>query len=127
MFVGLVLNLSTGTLIIIGYSKLYSHKFENWVEAINVLPCIISLVFMGDAMRRLKKIVVRSKLLIDTWQFFWHMVSYSMLAVSAILLEVASRNSWDHASVFFWVYGGFVVALFMSQMPFVYIINRLVS
>jgi len=53
-FSGLLINLSTGTLIIVAYYERYSRKFENWVEAINVAPSFISVIFLVDAMRRLR-------------------------------------------------------------------------
>jgi len=65
-FTGLMLNLSSGSLIIVAYYELSSRKFENWVEAINVAPSFISVFFLVDAMRRLRTIV-KSKFAIDTW------------------------------------------------------------
>ena len=65
-FTGLLLNLSSGSLIIVAYYELSSRKFENWVEAINVAPSFISVFFLVDAMRRLRTIV-KSKFAIDTW------------------------------------------------------------
>ena len=64
--IGLLVNLSTGCLLITAYYELTSRKFENWVEAINVAPSFISVFFLVDAMRRLRSIV-KSKFLIDTW------------------------------------------------------------
>ena len=125
-FTGLLLNLSSGSLIIVAYYELSSRKFENWVEAINVAPSFISVFFLVDAMRRLRTIV-RSKFAIDTWQFFWHMISYILLAASAVLLEVDSRDAWSEAKRFFWVYEAFIITISLSQIPFVYILNRLVS
>jgi hypothetical protein len=118
--------LSTGILIIVAYYKLSSRKFENWVEAINVAPSFISIIFMLDAMRRLRT-MVKTKFHIDVWQFFWHMISFTMLAVSAILLEVNSRHAWQNEKSYYRFYAAFIVTLFLSQMPFVYILNRLVS
>jgi hypothetical protein len=66
LLIGLLLNLSTGSLIIVAYYELYSHRFENWVEAINVAPSCISIIFLLDAMRRLRTIV-KAKFQIDTW------------------------------------------------------------
>jgi hypothetical protein len=85
--------LSTGSLIIVAYYKLSSRKFEDWVEAINVAPSFISIFFMLDAMRRLR-MIVKTKFHIDVWQFFWHMISFTLLSVSAILLEVNSRHPY---------------------------------
>ena len=65
-FVGLLLNLSTGSLIIVAYYELSSRTFENWVEAINIAPSFISIIFLLDAMRRLRTIV-KTKFQIDTW------------------------------------------------------------
>lgn len=65
-FAGLLLNLSTGSLIIVAYYELSSRRFENWVEAINIAPSFISIIFLLDAMRRLRTIV-KTKFQIDTW------------------------------------------------------------
>lgn len=125
-FSGLLINLSTGTLIIVAYYELSSRKFENWVEAINVAPSFISVIFLVDAMRRLKNIV-KSKFTIDTWQFFWHMISYVLLAASALLLEVDSRHAWKKPKRYYSIYEAFIVTILFSQLPFIYILNRLVS
>ena len=77
-------------------------------------------------MRRLR-MMVKTKFHIDVWQFFWHMISFAMLAVSAILLEVNSRHAWQNEKSYYRFYAAFIVTLFLSQMPFVYILNRLVS
>lgn len=60
------MNLSTGSLIIVAYYNLSNRKLENWVEAINVAPSLVSIFFLLDALRRLKGIV-KSKLAFDTW------------------------------------------------------------
>ena len=65
-FSGLLINLSTGALIIVAYYEISSRKFESWVEAINVAPAFISVFFLVDAMRRLRTIV-KSKFVVDTW------------------------------------------------------------
>ena len=52
--IGLLVNLSTGCLLITAYYELTSRKFENWVEAINVAPSFISVFFFGGCDAQIK-------------------------------------------------------------------------
>jgi hypothetical protein len=55
------------------------------------------------------------------------MFSFGLLMVSAVLLAVNSRHAWRNPRSFFVIYETFIVTIFVSQMPFLYILNRLVN
>lgn len=64
-YLGLLFTLATGSLIVGAYYQ-RTVKFENWVEILNILPPLISVLFLSDAMRRLR-IVIKNKFDINLW------------------------------------------------------------
>ncbi len=100
-------------------------QWENATEIVTVLPDVISVVFLIDALRRLK-IVTKGVMIIQTWQMIWHIWSFALVAIAGILLCVATRHTWRHADWFYVTYELIVVLVFLCELPFIYIISKVV-
>lgn len=91
-----------------------------------MLPDLASVCFLIDALRRLKSLA-KGTMHIETWQLAWHIWSFASVVVAGVLLSVSTINAWDNPTWFYITYEGIVVVMFMCELPFIYIINKIVS
>ena len=123
---GLIVNCATGIFIVLAFSNFNDVQWENATETITVLPDVISVAFLIDALRRLK-IVTKGVMIIQTWQMIWHIWSFALVAIGGILLCVATRHTWQHANWFYVTYELIVLLVFLCELPFIYIISKVVE
>ena len=57
----------------------------------------------------------------------WHIWSFASVAIAGTLLSVATRHAWRHAKWFYFTYELILVLVFFCELPFIYIINRVVG
>lgn len=128
---GLCINITGGVCIIFAeHANANNHEnstvWENTTEAFNLIPNTISIIFLADALRRLRKIA-NGVLYIETWQLIWHGWSYFLILCAAWFLCIVSHNTLKHTNLFYYSYETFLIALFLCEMPFLYIINRVLN
>lgn len=129
-FAGLVLNMITGMLVVVTcYVKQKNDSIQYYRDWLNLLAAIISNVLLIDALRRLNKIV-KGVFAVDTWQMICHVAAYTLVLASGILLIFLAYNNREiHAYQIKWfyhIYQFFILTVFLSQLPFCYILHRLI-
>lgn len=118
------MNLASGIFIILAFTNL--GDWDTATKVSNLVPSIISFFFLLDALRRLKQ-VAKGALQIETWQMVWHIWSYGFIIMDGIFLVVFSKNTYEHVKWFYLSYAGILLLLFFCELPFLYIINRIVT
>jgi hypothetical protein len=85
-----------------------------------------------DALRRLRRIV-KGDFAVDIWQMVLHVSAYLLVFISGVILvviqiTVAKENEISYGSAsFYMLYFLFIICVFISQLPFSYIIYRLIN
>ena len=92
----------------------------------NVVPAFISLCFLIDSLRRLQ-LIAKGVLHIETAQMVWHIWSFMSVVIAGILLSVTTRHAFQHADWFYFTYYLIVLLIFMCELPFIYIISRVID
>jgi hypothetical protein len=57
----------------------------------------------------------------------WHIWSFVSVAISGVLLSVSTIKTWDNPKFFYATYIAIVLLVFLCELPFIYIINKIVS
>lgn len=57
----------------------------------------------------------------------WHIWSFASLTIDGILLSVTTRNAWENPKWFYSAYTLIVLLVFFCELPFIYIVNRIVN
>jgi uncharacterized protein with PQ loop repeat len=91
-FIGLVLNLGCGYFILLAFNHVFSVGIEDTTEALEVIPEFITLIFLGDALRRIR-IISKNTFEIDSWQVTVHMIAFLLVAITGILLCIVSYHN----------------------------------
>lgn len=92
-FIGLVINLSGGYFVLLAFNHVLSNQIEDATDAFNVVPEFISVVFLADALRRIKKIS-KNTFEVDSWQVTVHMVAFLLVATTGIFLTIVTHHAW---------------------------------
>ena len=124
--VGLLFNLYAGVLLQEVFHFSVNDTLVNATEIINVAPSFISMVFLGDALRRLRK-ASKGVLQMETWQLVWHIWSFFSVFVSGVLLSISVRKAWTETRFFYVTYVLLLVFIFLCEVPFIFILNKIMS
>ena len=131
-YAGLILQCSTGYMEILAFnSETSPHKklIENSTDFMNIFPQFVSLMFLLDALRRLRK-VTAGNFVIDTFQMILHISGFAGVVGTGTWLTITTHgvNTRENGIKRFYINLDCVVAMiFLAELPFLYIINRLVS
>lgn len=117
---------ASGGLIIGAFYRPLSDMIQYSTEILNVLPDLISAAFLIDALRRLKNLA-KETMHLETWQLTLHVWSFASVILAGVLLSVSTLHSWEHPSWFYATYEGIILTVFICELPFIYIINKIVS
>lgn len=60
---------------------------------LNVIPDLLSAIFLVDALRRLK-IVAAGLFEIEIWQMIWHLWTFLFLIAGGVLLNISTYHAW---------------------------------
>ena len=130
---GLLLNISTGLILILtAYYKTSYPSLKYWRDWLNLTAAAVSNIMLIDALRRLKKIV-KGVFAVDTWQMILHVSAYLLVFVSGVILLIIEygvlvSSPFSYANKeFYKLYRFFIFCVFLSQLPFSYIIYRLIN
>ncbi len=123
---GLLLNLTSGVFIIMAFYHVGGREWQLDTEIANIVPNVISVIVLLDSLRRLKQ-ASKGFLEIETWQMVWHIWSFTAVTFDGILLSLCTRNARKYPKLFYATYMSLVILLFCCEMPFLFIINRIVS
>jgi len=92
----------------------------------NILPDTISILFLIDSLRRLK-VVSSGVMHIEIWQMILHIWSFVSVVVAGTLLSISTMHAWKKPTYFYATYESIVLMVFLCELPFIYIINKVVS
>lgn len=130
---GLLLNISTGVIIILtAYCKNKYPNLKYWRDWLNLAAAAVSNIMLIDALRRLRKIV-KGVFSVDTWQMILHVSAYLLVLVSGVILLSTDYGLLGSSPIsyankrFYSLYMIFIICVFLSQLPFSYIIYRLIN
>jgi len=128
---GLLLNFSTGvTIILTVYYKIKYPELKKWRDWVNLTAAAVSNIILIDALLKLRKIV-KAAFVVDTWQMILHVSAYLLVFLSGIFLLIIEYTSEVNKSyeslTFYQLYEVFIICVFLSQLPFSYIIFRLIN
>ena len=56
-----------------------------------------------------------------------HIWSYFSVLVAGVLLSVTTRHAWQHAKWLYFTYELIGVLIFLCELPFIFIINRVID
>ena len=90
------------------------------------VKCLLSVLFLLDALRIIRS-VTAGTFVIDTWQMIWHLLAFTLVVVTGVGLDLITRNPWDHPKIFYAMLELVISIVVLAEIPFLYIINRLVS
>lgn len=93
----------------------------------------LSNLLLIDALYKLRK-VVKGVFAVDTWQMILHVSAYTLVFINGIIMLGLAYNAkknfkgLSYASTNFYKgYNAFIILIFISQLPFSYIIYRLID
>lgn len=89
----------------------------------------LSNLLLIDALYKLRK-VVKGVFAVDTWQMILHVSAYTLVFINGIIMLGLAYNvkGLSYASTNFYKgYNAFIILIFISQLPFSYIIYRLID
>lgn len=102
-----------------------THKFKYTAEGLNLIPEFLSMLFLCDALRRFRAIA-KGVLKIETTQIFWHVVTFILFVIGSIFLVICvNSGAWDHPKLFYALYENIMVVVFISEIPFIWIVFRI--
>ena len=136
-YVGEVLQCLTGYLSLFAFNHegaQYNTKaIENWTDFMNIFPELVSLCVLVDALRRLRNITA-GQFAIDTAQMILHIAGFTLVVGTGIWLTYTTRHPFvtedgsdKNAWLFYLNLYCVVVMVFLAELPFLYIINRLIT
>jgi hypothetical protein len=124
--VGLIMNLASGVFIVIAFYRVGGIDWQFTTELANIVPNIISVAVLLDSIRRLKR-ASKGSLEIETWQMVWHIWSFTAVTFDGIGLSLCTRNARSNPKFFYGTYMTLVILLFCCEMPFLFIVNRIIT
>ena len=86
----------------------------------------MSLILLLDALRRIKE-VTYGLMHIETWQMVWHIWSFAFVVISGTILCIATHATFHHAGWFYFCYYLLLVCIFLTELPFIYILNNVIN
>lgn len=89
---GLLLNLTSGAIIVIAFYHVGSYNWRLPSELANIIPNVISVTVLFDSLRRLRR-ATNGFLVIEIWQMVWHLWSFAAVTLDGILLSICTRNA----------------------------------
>jgi len=132
-YAGLILQCSTGYMEILAFnSETSPHQklIENCTDFMNIFPEVVALLFLLDALRRLRK-VTAGNFVIDTFQMILHIFGFAAVTGTGCWLTYTTHGvkiSRSNGIEKFYINLDCVIGMvFLAELPFLYIINRLVS
>lgn len=63
---------------------------------------------------------------IETWQLIWHIWSFVLVVIAGVFMSIATHHTWQHARFFYKTYYSIIILIFLCELPFIYIIHRVV-
>lgn len=57
----------------------------------------------------------------------WHIWSFAAVTIAGILLSIMTYHAWQTPKMFYFTYELIILMIFMCELPFIYIINKIVS
>jgi len=124
--IGFLLNFASGSLIVICAYITPSEAFQAFAKSMNIIPGVISCGIIIDALHRLRRLS-KGVLQLETWQMVWHAWSFIFVLIAGVLLLLCSRKPWEHIERFYSSYYLLLILLFMCEIPFIWILNRIVT
>jgi hypothetical protein len=64
---------------------------------------------------------------IETWQMVWHIWSFAFVVISGTILCIATHATFHHAGWFYFCYYLLLVCIFLTELPFIYILNNVIN
>lgn len=125
-WVGLLANVLSGVFIVLAFYEYGNSGLARTSEVFNVVPDLISAAFLIDALRRLKS-AASGVFQIEIWQMVWHVWAFVLFGLGGIVLSVTLSHPWSNPEVFYYSYEMILVLVFMCELPFIYIIHRLLT
>lgn len=124
--IGLVSNFASGALIVIALYDYGNAVLFRICEVFNILPDLVSAAFLIDALRRFN-LITKGAFTIETWQMVWHVWSFLTIAIGGILFSIATSQTWNNPVWSYTTYLLIVVLVFCCELPFIFIIYRILS
>jgi len=124
--VGIIAFLISGALVVSAIYNYRNNAIQYSSEFANVLPAFVAIGFLIDALYRLKTLA-HGSMHIETWQIIWHVWSFVLVCICGILLSVATIHTWKNPGWFYATYLSIICLIFMCEVPFLYIINKIVT
>lgn len=94
-WVGLLSNILSGIFIVLAFYEYGNSTFAKLSEYFNVIPDLISAIFLIDALRRLK-VASSGVCQIEIWQMVWHVWAFVLFGIGGIFLSVSLTEPWSH-------------------------------
>jgi hypothetical protein len=57
----------------------------------------------------------------------WHIWSFAAVTFAGILLSIMTYHAWKTPKMFYFTYELIILMIFVCELPFIYIINKIVS
>ena len=124
--IGVGIFLISGSLIVAASYKYSNNALQYSCEVMNIVPSMFSVSFLIDSLRRVKKLA-SGTMHIETWQMVWHIWSFISVVIAGIMLSVATLHAWQNPKWFYATYLGIICLLFICELPFLWILNKIVS
>lgn len=122
----MLINILSGVFIVLAFYEYGNSALARTSEFFNVVPDLISAAFLIDALRRLKS-AAAGVFHIQIWQMVWHVWAFFLFALGGICLSYTLGHPWSNPEIFYYSYELILVLCFMCELPFIYIIHRILT